>query len=103
MNNGKNGQGTHCAKMVADSSAENTPNAPEFICTSPNVLDCNEKRLHGASIVRERNHLKLKQKKRENATLFPLNLQKSCHQLNMLNVVQDSGFGRTVIKTKTMP
>ena len=32
MNNGKHGQGTHCTKMGADSLAENTPNAPEFIC-----------------------------------------------------------------------
>ena len=29
---GKHGQGTHCNKMGADSSTENTPNAPEFIC-----------------------------------------------------------------------
>ena len=32
MNNGKHGQGTHCTKMGNDSLAENTPNAPEFIC-----------------------------------------------------------------------
>ena len=32
MNNGKHGQGTQCTKMGADSAAENTPNAPEFIC-----------------------------------------------------------------------
>ena len=32
MNNRKNGQGTHCTKMGADSLAKNTPNAPEFIC-----------------------------------------------------------------------
>ena len=32
MNKGKHGQGTHCTKMGADSLAENTPNAPEFIC-----------------------------------------------------------------------
>ena len=31
MNNGKHGQVTHCTKMGADSLAENTPNAPEFI------------------------------------------------------------------------
>ena len=37
-------------KMGADSSAENTPNAPELI--SPKVLDFNEKRLHWASVVR---------------------------------------------------
>ena len=40
MNNGKHGQGTHCTKMGADSSAENTP---EFICPSSKVLDFNEK------------------------------------------------------------
>ena len=28
------------------------PNAPEFICSSPKVLDFNEKRLHWASVVR---------------------------------------------------
>ena len=28
----KHGQGTHCIKIGADSLAENTPNAPEFIC-----------------------------------------------------------------------
>jgi hypothetical protein len=32
LNNGKHGQGTHCTKMGADSLAENTPNASEFIC-----------------------------------------------------------------------
>jgi hypothetical protein len=36
--------------MGSDSLAENTPNAPEFICPSPKVLDFNEKskekRLH---------------------------------------------------------
>ena len=31
FNNGNHGQGTHCTKMGADSLAENTPNAPEFI------------------------------------------------------------------------
>ena len=40
----------HCTKMGADSLAENTPNAPEFI--SLKVQDFNEKRLHWASIVR---------------------------------------------------
>ena len=34
--NGKHGQGTHFTKMGADKSAENTPNAPKFIC--PNCL-----------------------------------------------------------------
>jgi hypothetical protein len=37
--------------MGADSLAENTPNAPEFICPSPKVLDFNEKRLYWASVV----------------------------------------------------
>ena len=33
LNNEKHGKGTHCAEMGgADSSAENTLNAPEFIC-----------------------------------------------------------------------
>ena len=32
MNNEKHGQRTHCAQMGTDSLAENTPNAPEFIC-----------------------------------------------------------------------
>ena len=32
MINRKHGQGTHCTKMGADGWAENTPNAPEFIC-----------------------------------------------------------------------
>ena len=50
--NEKHGQGTHYTKMGADSSAENTPNAPEFICPSPKVLDFNEKRLRWASVVR---------------------------------------------------
>ena len=30
--------------MDADSLAENTPNAPEFVCPSPKVLDFNEKK-----------------------------------------------------------
>ena len=56
-NYGKHGQGTHCTKMGADSSAENPPNAPEFLSAqfvwpSPKVLDFNEKRLHWASVVR---------------------------------------------------
>ena len=42
--------------MGADSSAENTPNAPEFIC--PKVLDFNQNRLHWASVVRGCNRLK---------------------------------------------
>ena len=36
----------------ADSFAENTP---KFICPSPKVWDFNEKRLHWASLVRDRN------------------------------------------------
>ena len=56
MNIGKHGQGTHCAKMGADSSAENTPNAPEFICPIclPNSKSSRFqwKRLHWASVVR---------------------------------------------------
>ena len=32
FNNGNHGQGTHSTKMGADSSVENTPNAPKFIC-----------------------------------------------------------------------
>ena len=39
-------------KMGADSSAENTPNNPGFICPSPKVLDFNEKRFHWVSVVR---------------------------------------------------
>jgi hypothetical protein len=38
--------------MGADSSAENTPNTPKFICLIPKVLDFNEKRFHWASVVR---------------------------------------------------
>ena len=37
--------------MGADSSAENPPNASEFICPSPKVLDFNEKSLHWMSVV----------------------------------------------------
>ena len=29
---GKHGQGTHCTKMGINSLAENTPNAPQFVC-----------------------------------------------------------------------
>jgi len=32
--------------------AENTPNAPEFICPSPTVWDFNEKSFPWASVVR---------------------------------------------------
>ena len=39
-------------KTGADSLDENTPNAPEFICLSPKVLNFNEKRLDWASVVR---------------------------------------------------
>ena len=45
-------KGTHCTKMSVDSLAKNTPNAPEFICPIPKVLDFNEKRLYWASVVR---------------------------------------------------
>ena len=41
-NDGKHGQGTHCTKMGAESLAENTTNAPEFICPSPTILDFND-------------------------------------------------------------
>jgi hypothetical protein len=44
LNNEKDGQGTHCTKMDADSLAKNTPNAPEFVCPSPKGLDFNEKK-----------------------------------------------------------
>ena len=40
--------------MGADKSADNTPNAPKFIC--PKVWDFDEKRLHWASVVRANNH-----------------------------------------------
>ena len=52
MNNEKDGQGTHCTKMGADSAAENIPNSiatelsAQFFCPSSKVLDFNEKRLH---------------------------------------------------------
>ena len=39
----KHKQGTHCTKVGADSSTENTSNATEFICPIPKVLDFNEK------------------------------------------------------------
>ena len=45
MENMDKGLTDHCTKMGADSSVENTPNAPK-------VLDFNEKRLHWASVVR---------------------------------------------------
>jgi hypothetical protein len=32
LNNGKHGKRTHSTNMGADSSAENTSNAPKFIC-----------------------------------------------------------------------
>ena len=51
--------------MGADSLAENTPNAPEFICPTclpkPKVLDINEKGLHWASVVRDYGCLKLQE------------------------------------------
>ena len=42
--------------MGAYSSAENTPNAPKFICPSRKVWYFNEKRHHLASVVRVPNH-----------------------------------------------
>ena len=46
--------------MGADSSAENTPNAPEFISPiclpKPNSSGFQEKRLHWASVVRGAGH-----------------------------------------------
>ena len=42
--------------MGADSLAENTPNAPEFVCPSPKNWDLHEKRLHWASVVRGQVH-----------------------------------------------
>ena len=57
---GKHGEGTHCTKMGAESSAEN---APEVICPiclpNPKVLDFNEKGLHWASIVSVRMKVRL--------------------------------------------
>ena len=57
---GKHGQGIHCTQMGADSSAENTPNAPEFmspICLpKPKSSGFQEKRLHWASVVRGAGH-----------------------------------------------
>ena len=42
------GQGTRCTKMGADKLAQNTPNAPKFICPncspSPKVWDFDEKK-----------------------------------------------------------
>ena len=46
--------------MGADSLAENTQNATEFICPSPKVLDFNEKMLHWASEVHGLNYKKKK-------------------------------------------
>lgn len=40
MINGKHGQGTHCTKMGADKSAENTTNAPKFIYPRNHMLQC---------------------------------------------------------------
>ena len=39
--------------MGSDSLAEKNPKAPEFVCSSPNALDFNEKRLRWVSEVRE--------------------------------------------------
>ena len=46
-------KGFKSTKLGVDKSAENTPNAPKFICPSPKVWDFNDKRLHCASVVRE--------------------------------------------------
>ena len=47
--NGKHEQGTHSTKMGADKLAENTPNAPKFICPK---LSTQEQKfgLHWASV-----------------------------------------------------
>jgi hypothetical protein len=42
--------------MGVESLAENTPNAPKFICPSPKVLDFNEKGLHWGSVVLDHVH-----------------------------------------------
>ena len=42
--------------MSAESLAENIPNAPQFICSSPKVLDFNEKRIHWTSVVHGLDH-----------------------------------------------
>ena len=39
--------------MGSDSLAEKNPKAPEFVYSSPNALDFNEKRLRWVSEVRE--------------------------------------------------
>ena len=48
-------KGLTVPKMGANSSAENTPNAPnlfaEFVCPSPKVWDFYDKRLNWASVV----------------------------------------------------
>ena len=49
--NGKHGQGTHSIKMGANGLAENTQNAPKFICPIPKFWDFDEKRLHWVSVV----------------------------------------------------
>jgi hypothetical protein len=54
----ENTKGTHSTKMGADSSAENTPIAPKFICPiclpKPKKLGISMKKgLHLASVVRE--------------------------------------------------
>ena len=56
MDTPKHGQGTRCTKMGADSLAK-IPQMPQnlsaqFVCSSPKVLDFNEKRLYWASVVR---------------------------------------------------
>ena len=57
MIDGKHGQGTHSTKMDADKLAENTSNAPKYICPSPEVWDFDKKkRLNQASVVCERDN-----------------------------------------------
>ena len=41
---GKHRQGTHSTKMVADKSAQNTPNPPKFICPIPKIWNFYEKK-----------------------------------------------------------
>ena len=57
MNNGKNGQGTHCTKVGADKLADHTTNAPKFIyqnrLSKPKLWDFDEKRLHWSFVVRD--------------------------------------------------
>ena len=55
MENMDIGQGTHSTKMGADKLAENTQNAPKFICPNclpkPKSLGFQYKRFHWATVV----------------------------------------------------